>query len=105
MAHQKNFFNQLSITLWKRFSIFFHLIILLNPDCNCSKSLLRSSVDKVANGQYNVVSVIWNVVFAGSSTPYTTTSFSQFASPVDLLVNTQFSDHVKTRLTSQLLRN
>ena len=38
----------------------FHLIVLLNPDFNCSKKLLSSFADKVTTGSYNFVSVIWN---------------------------------------------
>ena len=54
----------------------FNFIVILNPDYNCSKSLLSSSVDKVTTDTYSFVSVIWNVAFAESSILYTTGSFS-----------------------------
>ena len=38
----------------------FHFIVLLNPDFNCSDSLLSFSVDKVTTGTYNLQSVISN---------------------------------------------
>ena len=41
----------------------FHLIVLLNPDLNCSKSVLPFSVDKVTTGTYNVTFAILNVAF------------------------------------------
>ena len=73
----------------------FHLIVLLNPDFNCSKKLLSSFVDKVTTGTYNFVSVILNVAFAGLLTAAIAGFTSGFASLVALLVNTQFSVHVK----------
>ena len=45
----------------------FHLIVLLNPDFNCSKKLLSSFVDKVTTGTYNFVSVILNVAPVGET--------------------------------------
>ena len=45
----------------------FHLIVLLNPDFNCSKSFLSFSVDKVTTGTYNFVSVIWNSYPVGAT--------------------------------------
>ena len=81
----------------------FHLILLLNLDFNCSNKLLSSSVDKVTTGTYNVVSAILNVAFVGSSIAATAGSASGSSSLVVLLVNTQLSDHVKIRFTSQLI--
>ena len=60
--------------------------------------MLSSPVDKVTTGTYNLVSVILNVAFAGLLTAPT----AGFASLVALLVNTQFSDHIKTRFIAQL---
>ena len=57
----------------------FSLIVLLHRDFNCSKSLLSSSVEKVTTGAYNFVSVIWNV-------------------------KTHFSDQVKVKGISQLIK-
>ena len=49
----------------------FYLIVLLNPVFNCSKSLLSSSVDKVATGTHKFTFVILNIVFVGSITAAT----------------------------------
>ena len=38
----------------------FDFTVFLNPDFNCSKSLLSFSFDKVTTGTYNFVSLIWN---------------------------------------------
>ena len=81
----------------------FHLTLLLNLDFNCSNKLLSSSVDKVTTGTYNVVSAILSVAFVGSSIAATEGSASGSSSLVALLVNTQLSDHVKIRFTSQLI--
>ena len=43
----------------------FHFIDLLNPDFNCSNSLLSFSADKVTTGTYNLQSVISNFVSVG----------------------------------------
>ena len=45
----------------------FHFIDLLNPDFNCSNSLLSFSADKVTTGTYNLQSVISNFVSVGDS--------------------------------------
>ena len=73
----------------------FHLIVLLNPVFNCSKSLLSYSVDKVTTGTYNFVSVILNVAFVGLLTAATAGSASGSASLVALLAITQFSDRLR----------
>ena len=65
---------------------------ILNPDFNCSESLLLSSVDKVTTGTYSFVTVILNVVFVGLTTAATAESASGSASLVALLVSTKFSD-------------
>ena len=43
----------------------FHFIVLLNPDLNCSNSLLSFSTDKVTMGTYNLQSVISNFASVG----------------------------------------
>ena len=43
----------------------FHLIVLLNPGFNCSKTLLSSLVDKATTGTYNFVAFILNLAFVG----------------------------------------
>ena len=43
---------------------FFHFTVLLNPDFSCF-SFVSFSFDKVANGTYNFVSVIWNSNLVG----------------------------------------
>ena len=40
----------------------FQLIVLLNPDFNCSNNFLLSWVDKVTTGTYSFVSAILNLV-------------------------------------------
>ena len=86
-------------------SVFNSLIVLLNPDFNCSKKLLSSFVDKVTTGTYNFVSVILNVAPIGllildiAGFPL----WARTASLVALLVNTHLSDHVKIRFVSQLI--
>ena len=45
----------------------FHFIDLLNPDFNCSNSLLSFSADKVTTGKYNLRSVISNLASVGDS--------------------------------------
>ena len=45
----------------------FHFIVILNPDFNCSNSLLSFSADKVTTGAYNLSSVISNFALAGDS--------------------------------------
>ena len=71
----------------------FHLIVLLNPVLNCSKSALSFSVDKVTTATYNFVSDILNVAFVGIL-------IAGSASLVALLFNTQFSDRVEIRFVS-----
>ena len=63
----------------------FQLITLLKPDLNCCNNFSLSSVDKVTTGTYKFVSVILN-----------------FPLPVEL-VKAQLGDHVKIKLTSQLI--
>ena len=43
----------------------FHFIVFLNPDFNCSDSLLPFSADKVTMGTYNLQSVISNYASVG----------------------------------------
>ena len=85
----------------------FYLIVLLNPDFNCSKKLLSSFVDKVTTGTYSFVSVILNVAFVGllisGNCGFSSVPVPINLSLVTLLVNTQFSDHAKIRLISQLI--
>ena len=45
----------------------FHFIVLLNPDFNCSNSLLSFSADKVTMATYNLQSVISNLASVGDS--------------------------------------
>ena len=79
-----------------------HLVVLLNPVLNSSKSFLSFSVDKITTGTYNFVSIILNVAFVGLSVAATAGFAWGSTSLVALLVNTQFSDHVKARFISQL---
>ena len=65
----------------------FQLITLLKPDFNCSNNFSLSFVDKVTTGTYKFVSVVLN-----------------FPGPVELVI-TQFDDHVKFKLTSQLIND
>ena len=80
-----------------------HLIVLLNPVFNYSKSLLSFSADKVTTGTYNLRSVILKTAFVGLLIPATAGSGSGSASLVALLVITQFSDQVRVKDTSQLI--
>ena len=43
----------------------FHFIDLLNPDFNCSNSLLSFSADKVTTGTYNLQAVISSFALVG----------------------------------------
>ena len=81
----------------------FHLIVLLNPVFNCSKSLLSFPASKVTTGTYNLQSVILETAFVGLLVPSTAGSASGSASLVALLVITQFSDQVKIKDTSRLI--
>ena len=65
----------------------FQLTTLLKPDYSCFNNSALSFVDKVTTGTNNFVSGI-----------------SNFASPVELLL-TQVDDHVKIKLTSQLIKD
>ena len=66
------------------------MIVLLNPDFNCSKNLLSSFVDKVTTGTYNFVSLVLNVSFVGE------VSLRVFViTLLSMLVITQFSDQFK----------
>ena len=78
----------------------FHLIVLLDPVLNCSKSVLSFSVDEVTTGTYNFTSVILNVAFVGL---LIAAIASKSASLVALIVNTQCSDYAKIRLISLLI--
>ena len=64
----------------------FKLITFLKPDFNCCNNFALSCVDKVTTVTYNFVSVILNV-----------------PAPVELVI-TQVDDHVKIKLTSQLIK-
>ena len=81
----------------------FHLIVLLNPVFNCSKSLLSFSVDKLTNGTYSFVFFILNVALIWLLAVATAGSAWGSASVAALLVITHFSDQVKTRFISQLI--
>ena len=61
------------------------LIALLKPDFHCWNNLKLSWVDKVTKGTKRFVSVIANIL-----------------APLELVI-TQVDDHVKMRLTSQLI--
>ena len=81
----------------------FHVILYLNPVFNCSESFLSFSADKITTGTHNLVSVILKVAPVGlliSATaglpPWASTALLYV-----LLVNTQFSDQVKIKETSQ----
>ena len=43
----------------------FHIIVILNPDFNCSNNLLSFSADKVTTETYNLQSVISNFALVG----------------------------------------
>ena len=76
----------------------FHLIVLLNPVLNYSKSFLSFSVDKVTTGTYNFVSVIWNIAPVGE------TSFHLFViTLLSMLVITHSLGQGKIKDTSQLI--
>ena len=64
----------------------FYLILLLNPDCNCSRSLFSFSVYKLTTGTYSFVSIILNVAIIGLLTPATAGSSSGSASLVALVL-------------------
>ena len=66
-------------------SYLFQLIVFLKPDFNCRSNFALSCVNKVTTGTLSFVSVILN-----------------FPAPVELVI-TQSLDHVKIRLTSQLI--
>ena len=84
----------------------FHLIVILNPALNFSKSVLSFSVDKVTTGTYNFVAVIWNVAFveaiiagiAGLS------PWAALAAYVVISVKIQLSDQFKVKNTLQLIK-
>ena len=76
------------------------MIVLLNPNFNCSKKLLSSFVDKVKTGTYNYVSFILNIAFVGEE------SLRLFViGLLFMLVITQFADQVKVKDTSQLIND
>ena len=80
----------------------FHLIVLLNSVCNCSNNLLSFLVDKVTSGTYKFVSVIYGAP-VGFSIPATAALVLGLASLFVWFVNTQFSNQVKVKYTSQLI--
>ena len=84
----------------------FHLIVLFNSDLNCSKKLLSSFVHKVTTGTYNFVSVILNMAFLGASILSLSGLSPSAAAAVYVvkLVKAHFSDHVKVKDTSQLIK-
>ena len=61
-------------------------MFFIKPDFSCWSNFSLSLIDKVTTGTYSFVFVIAN-----------------FPSPVELVI-TQSSDHVKIRLTSQLIK-
>ena len=76
------------------------MIVLFNPAFSCSNNLFSFSAGKVTTGTYNLQSVILKTAFVvGLLIPATAGS----ASPVALLVITQFSDQVKVKDVSQLI--
>ena len=60
-------------------------------------------MSKVTTRTYNFVSIILNIALIGLLTAANTGSTSGSASLVALLVNTQFSVHVKIRFISQVI--
>ena len=81
----------------------FHLIVLSNPNLNCSNNLWSSLVDGVTTDTYNFVSVILNIAFVGLLTAATAGFASVTASLAVLLAITQFLDQVKIIFISQLI--
>ena len=71
----------------------------MNTVFSRSKSFLSFLADKLTTGTYNLQSVILKTAFIGLLVPATAGS----ASLVILLVNTQFSDQVRVKDTSQLI--
>ena len=68
----------------------FYLIVLLNADFNCIKTLLSSSVDRMTTGTYNFVSVILNVGFVGAFIAGIAGSALGLAACVNISQNTIF---------------
>ena len=81
----------------------FSFIVPLNPDFNCSRSLLSFSVDKVTSGTCTFPSFILNVAFFGAFIAVIAGSESGAASLVALFTITPFSDQVKMRFISHLI--
>ena len=75
----------------------------MNPDFNCSKTLLSFSAAKVTTGTYNFVSFILKFAFVGLLIQATAGSALGSAYLVALPVITQFSDQVRVKDTSQLI--
>ena len=81
----------------------FNFIVPLNPDFNCSRSLLSFSVDKVTSGTRTFASFILNVAFFRAFIAVIAWSASGAASLVALFAITPFSDEVKIKLISHLI--
>ena len=79
----------------------FHLIVLLNPNFSCFKSLLSSFDDNVTTVTYSIKSFILIVAFVGAFIA----GKLLFASAVlvAFLVIAQFSNQVKVKDTLQLI--
>ena len=70
---------------------------------HCSKSLLSSFDERVTTGTYNFAPFILKLAFVGLLISATAGSASGSAFLVAVLVNTQFSDQVRVKDTSQLI--
>ena len=81
-------------------------MVILNPVLNCSKNLLSSLVERVTTGTYNFVSVILNVAFVGVFITGLAGLFPWAALAVCIIISvkTQFSDQVKIKYTSKLMK-
>ena len=79
------------------------MTVFLNPVFNCSKCLLLFSADKVSTGTCNLQSIILKTAFVGLLILTTTGSASGSAFLIALLVNAQFSDHIKSKEIFQLI--
>ena len=80
------------------------MIVLLNSVFSCSKRFLSFSVDKLTTGGYNLVSVIANVATVGILIAATGGSTLGSVSLIAVSVKAQFSGHVNTRFTLQLIK-
>ena len=75
----------------------YSILVLLNPDFNCSKGFVSFSFEKVTTGTYNFVSVYLNF---GPDGP---TIAGLAAASTAISAKTQFLDQVKINSTSQLI--